>query len=346
MLVAVNQMRHQKRIYLVSVLILAIFSILAIGLDRIFLPKTGVLLILQAAVVIISIIATRKMSIFSGFFCALVYNYFFTAPVYSLHMTDAQDIINTIVFLTVAFITSQFADSYRTQSEALKQAEIRTNILLSVSHDLRTPLSGIIGNLSTFLEYRDKIAREQSDELVAGALAESHRLHRYIENLLQATKLQNQSVNLSCQQQSIWPILQKVAKRFDSPRVILNRHSEQDIVSIQGSLVEQAIYNLVDNALKYSAEDTEVVLECDRVDEQVIVNIHDDGPGVDESMKSRMFDLFYSKRMGDQGEGGSGIGLTVAKGIVEAHGGRLQVLDKDTGLTMQVTLPFCDEEQG
>ncbi|MCB1754194.1 MAG: PAS domain-containing sensor histidine kinase [Gammaproteobacteria bacterium] len=325
--------------YLIACLVVISFSGIAVILESLFLPKTGVLLVLQLSVVLVSIISNRLATTLAGLFCALVFNYFFTTPLYSLHMTEITDIINTLIFIIVAVITSEASSRYRKINEALKQAEIRSNILLSISHDLRTPLAAIIGALSTFKEYKNKIPQDKQKELIDGALEESHRLHHYVENLLQVTRMKNQLREPNLSAQPIWPILERAAKRFDPDRIALSKKSALPLVHIQGSLFEQAIYNIIDNAIKYSPVNQKVIIEAWHLDNRIYINITDKGPGIPEEFREKVFDLFFSSRLGDIGSGGSGIGLTVAKSIIEAHNGTLSTKPCQQGCVMEITLP-------
>ncbi len=344
MLNSLDEARFNKRGILISLLVITACLLLAILLDHLFLPKSGILLVLQLGVIILSIVGSKAIAIMSGVLSALVYNYFFTEPRYSLHMTDAEDIVNTLVFLTIAFITSHFAYFHRTQREALKQAELRTSILLSVSHDLRTPLSGIIGTLSTYQEYQQQLSAEERDELLNGALEETHRLHHYIENLLHVIKLQNNKIKLMPTTQPIWPILLKVKERLDNPRVMIEKISNIPEVNVQDTFLEQAIYNLVDNALKFSPEKSTVRVQVFNDAYKVRILVSDQGPGIPPELREKVFDVFYSNRSGDAGEGGTGLGLTVARGIIAAHNGTLKALPTTEGCTMEISLPISETE--
>lgn len=336
-----SKVLNKKRYsYAFAISIVLLFSLLAYVLSLIILPKTGILLILQLAVVVVSVSSSRIVTTFSGVMCALVFNYFFTNPLYSFHMNNAEDIINTVIFIVVATLTSEFSIRYRKKSEALEQAEIRSNILLSVSHDLRTPLANIIGSLSTFKEYKDKINSEERERLIDGAIDESHRLHNYVENILQLTRLKNNTFNCFFVTQSIWPVIKKVDARFLNSRLIISKTDNLKDVTIQESLLEQAIYNIVDNALKYSPHNTKVMLEVDSDTEFTRIRISDNGPGIAKEKLQQIFELFYSSRIGDSGEGGSGIGLTVSKGIVEAHKGFIEAKASDKGCIIEIKLPI------
>ncbi|MDF4603529.1 DUF4118 domain-containing protein, partial [Vibrio parahaemolyticus] len=166
-------------------------------LDQLFGSTAAVLLILQLAVVVVAFQCNSRFAYAAAVIEALSFNFFFTTPRYSLQMFRPEDIFNLVVFMVVAFITSTFADLYRRQQGELKQTKLQNSILLSVSHDLRTPLATIIGTLTTLNEYMPKLNDLERKELLDSATSESHRLHQYIENLLQATKLQHGTLKIT-----------------------------------------------------------------------------------------------------------------------------------------------------
>ena len=305
-----------------------------------FLSNIATLLILQLGVVSVAFLTDKLPSIISGIIGALTYNYLFTKPYFSLHMAEYEDFINMLVFLIIAVITSQLAAYYKQQRQQLKQAELRASILLSVSHDLRTPLSTVIGTLETLREYQQKLPQIQKDELLSTALEESHRLHRYIENLLQATKIQHGAVNLQFIDSNLTVLVSDVINRFNTTRLSTELPLNLPLIAIQPHLLEQAIYNLIDNALSYSNTNLPVVVAVLLTANELKIQVIDQGPGISKHDQQRIFELFYSSRQGDRGEGGTGLGLHVAAGIVQAHQGTLSVVPTDKGCTMQITLPL------
>ncbi|MCG8496654.1 MAG: DUF4118 domain-containing protein [Enterobacterales bacterium] len=332
-----------KAPFVFALLIVCTAAIFSFALDAWFLPTQGTLLILQLAVVITALPGNKKSAIFAGVLSGQIFNYFFTTPRYSLHMSDIDDIVNLSIFLIVAVMMGYLAELYRAKEEALEKAELRASILMSVSHDLRTPLSTIIGSLGTLQEYQDKLPEQEREVLLQGALEESHRLHRYIENLLQATKL-HQGIKLNGVSQPLLPIVNNVIKRFGSERVRLERTDTIPNVMASGYLLEQAIYNVVDNALKYSPSERQVILRVAVETSLVHLDVIDEGPGIARAQKEAVFDLFFSTRTGDTGHGGSGIGLTVSRGIIEAHHGHIALLPCDKGCTVRISLPSNGSE--
>ncbi|WP_340680822.1 DUF4118 domain-containing protein [Paraglaciecola sp.] len=307
-----------------------------------FLSNIATLLILQLGVVTVAFLTDKFPSILSGIIGALAYNYLFTKPYFSLHMAEYEDFINMLVFLIIAIITSQLAAYYKQQRQQLKQAELRASILLSVSHDLRTPLSTVIGTLETLREYQQKLPQIQQDELLSTALDESHRLHRYIENLLQATKFQHGAVNLQFVESDLTVLLSDVINRFNTTRLSAELPLTMPLIAIQPHLLEQAIYNLIDNALSYSDTNLPVVVTVLLAPNELKIQVIDQGPGISKHDEQRIFELFFSSRQGDRGEGGTGLGLHVAAGIVQAHQGTLSVLSTGQGCTMQIALPLAE----
>lgn len=325
--------------YIFGMLVVSIAGLISFILDAWFLPTQGTLLILQLAVLITALSGDKRSAIFAGLLSGITFNYFFTSPRFSLHMSDVDDIVNLLIFVIVAIITGYLAAFYKTQQEALERAELRASILMSVSHDLRTPLSTIIGTLSTLQEYDDRLQKFEKAELLQGALEESHRLHRYIENLLQATKLQ-QGIKLNGIQQSITPIISRIVDRFNTERIDVIQCNEPQLVYASTYLLEQAIYNVIDNALKYSPPDSPVTIKYGADATTLTIDIFDEGPGINPDHRNMVFALFFSSRKGDAGHGGSGVGLTVSKGIIEAHNGSISILPDTKGCAVRIMLPL------
>lgn len=331
--------------WLFTLLVIALSGSVAFLLDAWFLPQLGTLLLLLLGVIIVALFTNRLNAIIASLLGALVFNVLFTEPRYSVHMTEIEDIVNMLVFLIIGVVTGQLATYYREQQQALKQAQLRSSILLSVSHDLRTPLSTIIGSLSSIQSYGDNLSKAEYEELLSGALEESHRLHRYIENLLKATKLQQGQMKLFTSSQSVLPVVEAVKVRFNNPRISIHSAPDLPEAEIQSSLLEQALYNLVDNALKYSPEGTPVQIRINSDANTLQIQVCDQGPGIPLAKLSHLFELFSSSRQGDSGIGGTGLGLAVAAGIVAAHKGKIEHIPSQQGCVMAISLPVSQQEE-
>lgn len=331
--------------YLLSASVLIVALVVSLGFEHWLGSTIAVLLILQLSVVVIALQCHSRIAYAAAIIEAVGFNFLFTTPRYSLQMFHLDDIINLLVFIVVAFTTSQLAERYRRQQHVLEQVQQRHQILLSVSHDLRTPLAGIIGNLSTFKEYETQLQVDEKDELLDSAIKESHRLHQYIENLLQATKLQHGVVRIQKQQESIVHIVRSVIARLSSPTVDIDVVVTGDVATVDASrsLLEQALFNVLHNALRYSPKDKQVIVTIYQNQQSVVIDVYNQGQSLQPYDAERMFELFYSVKEKRSDDSGSGLGLSVAKGVVSAHQGQIESVEVQQGCLIRISLPISQQ---
>ncbi|MBM4906874.1 DUF4118 domain-containing protein [Vibrio parahaemolyticus] len=311
-------------------------------LDQLFDSTAAVLLILQLAVVVVAFQCSSRFAYAAAVIEALSFNFFFTTPRYSLQMFRPEDIFNLVVFMVVAFITSTFADLYRRQQGELKQTKLQNSILLSVSHDLRTPLATIIGTLTTLNEYMPKLNDLERKELLDSATSESHRLHQYIENLLQATKLQHGTLKITKKAEPIANIVRDAVSRLPNytEKVSMNMDDAVGYLSVSRSLIEQAIFNVLDNAMRFSPENESVEVSLSKQGSSCVIDVRDMGIGIKAEDAEKIFSLFYSGANNKSADSGTGMGLAVAKGIITAHQGEIQSMPVSEGTLIRIRLPL------
>ncbi|HHF3162259.1 sensor histidine kinase [Vibrio alginolyticus] len=311
-------------------------------LDQLFGSTAAVLLILQLAVVVVAFQCNSRFAYAAAVIEALSFNFFFTTPRYSLQMFRPEDIFNLVVFMVVAFITSIFADLYRRQQGELKQTKLQNSILLSVSHDLRTPLATIIGTLTTLNEYMPKLNDLERKELLDSATSESHRLHQYIENLLQATKLQHGTLKITKKDELIADIVRDAVSRLPNytEKVSMNMDDSVGYLSVSRSLIEQAIFNVLDNAMRFSPENESVEVSLSKQGSSCVIDVRDMGIGIKAEDAEKIFSLFYSGANNKSADSGTGMGLAVAKGIITAHQGEIQSMPVSEGTLIRIRLPL------
>ncbi|EHZ2748576.1 DUF4118 domain-containing protein [Vibrio parahaemolyticus] len=311
-------------------------------LDQLFGSTAAVLLILQLAVVVVAFQCNSRFAYAAAVIEALSFNFFFTTPRYSLQMFRPEDIFNLVVFMVVAFITSTFADLYRRQQGELKQTKLQNSILLSVSHDLRTPLATIIGTLTTLNEYMPKLNDLERKELLDSATSESHRLHQYIENLLQATKLQHGTLKITKKDESIANIVRDAVSRLPNytEKVSMEMDDAVGYLSVSRSLIEQAIFNVLDNAMRFSPENEPVEVSLSKQGSSCVIDVRDMGIGIKAEDAEKIFSLFYSGANNKSADSGTGMGLAVAKGIITAHQGEIQSMPVSEGTLIRIRLPL------
>jgi two-component system, OmpR family, sensor histidine kinase KdpD len=243
-------------------------------------------------------------------------------------------------------------------SEDLEKAHVtaeterlRAALLASVSHDLRTPLASIIGSTSSLIDIGDKLGPEQRSELLQTVLGEAERLNRYIQNLLDMTRLGHGGLQLHRDWVDINDILSAALSRLrldlGKVRVEIAIAPEATLLYVHGALLEQALVNLLDNAARYSPEGGVISIEARRRDEALIIDVTDQGPGIPEAERDKVFDMFYSIGKGDRGAAGTGLGLAICRGLIGAHGGQVEVLagPDGKGARMRITLPWIEYVQ-
>ena len=214
----------------------------------------------------------------------------------------------------------------RIQSEAEK---LRTALLSSISHDLRTPLSSIIGSATTLNDMHKSLTKEDRAELMQNILHESNRLNRFVQNLLDMTKLGHGNLHLNREWcGDVRDILGRATKRLQRElrnfRVVYKINNEVSNFYVDPVLFEQVLVNILENAAKYSKPETNIIVSTESLTDHAELRIADEGPGIPEADREKIFDMFYRVRSGDSTVAGTGLGLAICRGLVEAHGGTIR----------------------
>lgn len=212
------------------------------------------------------------------------------------------------------------------------QEELRVNLLRAISHDLRTPLTSISGNAALLLEEGGVLAPAKKRALYSDIYDDAMWLVNLVENLLSITRIENGTMDLSVQPELIDEVFREALAHLD-------RHaSEHDIkvkladdmlmADMDVRLIVQVIINLLNNAIKYTPQGSHITLQARKIGRNVRIMVADDGPGVSEEDKKRLFEMFFTGgtrgRSSDSGRG-LGLGLSLCESIVEAHGSSIKV---------------------
>jgi two-component system sensor histidine kinase KdpD len=233
-------------------------------------------------------------------------------------------------------------ESAHVESETEK---LRTALLSSVSHDLRSPLSSVIGAASSLTAYGETMPPGDRQELLESIRSEGERLDRYIQNLLDMTRLGSGGLKLQRDWVSVDDLLgsavARLRKLFPSTVVETRIAPGLPLLYVHPALIEQALFNVLENAAKFSPPGAAVVASAEGADGKLVVAITDRGPGIPEEERRRIFDMFWSAGRGDRGRS-TGLGLTIVRGMVGAHGGKVEALDGPGGVgtTLRITLPL------
>lgn len=224
---------------------------------------------------------------------------------------------------------------------------LRSALLSSVSHDLRSPLSSMIGAADSLLRYGKDMAPEDRQSLLETIHMEGERLDRYIQNLLDMTRLGQQGLTLTRDWIGVDELVGSASRRLQryEPGVRIQCGLPADLppIHVHPALIEQALFNVMENAAKFSPPGEPIDVRVQQQeDNQLQIDISDHGPGVPEEDRRRIFDMFYSVERGDRGKQGTGLGLTIVRGIVGAHMGSVEALSgaHGHGTTIRLTLPI------
>jgi len=222
---------------------------------------------------------------------------------------------------------------------------LRSALLTSISHDLKTPLAAILGSAGALRSMSGQLTDAQKEELVSTIVDESERLNRFIANLLDMTKLESGAIAPNSSLHSIGEViggaLRRAEKILSRHKVALDIYRDLPLVKIDEVLFEQAIFNLLDNAAKYSARGSTIQINGRRDGDSVVLDIVDEGVGIPASDVERIFDKFYRVQKGDQVRPGTGLGLAIARGFIGAMQGTIGASNRTdrSGAVLTIRLP-------
>ena len=228
---------------------------------------------------------------------------------------------------------------------------LRSALLASVSHDLRTPLAGMLGAAETLESYGAAMDAADRSALLATIREEGRRLDRHIENLLDMTRLGRGGLTLRRDWIGIDELIGSAIGRLRrfQPDIRLVAQVDADIgpIWVHPALVEQALFNVIENAAKFSPPDAAIDVRAQRsAPDALFIDVHDRGPGIPAAERERIFEMFYSMGRGDRGQQGTGLGLSICRGMIAAHGGSVEALPCVAGTTIRITLPLRTPETG
>jgi len=223
--------------------------------------------------------------------------------------------------------------------------QLRSALLSSVSHDLRTPLVSIMGSATT-LGTVENLTESSRKELVATILEESERLNRFVQNLLDMTRLGYGALQPKREWYDLREVTGRAMKQFsqglENRQVSFDIPGSLPLIHIDPVLMEQVFINILDNAIKYTSQGGQIAIEASRNGGEMTLRVSDDGVGIPVEARDAVFDIFYRVRAKDARIAGTGLGLSICKGIVEAHGGRIAAQDSPfgAGITIEIALPL------
>ncbi len=291
-----------------------------------------------------------RYGIAAALFCVVFINYFFTYPHFKLNFTLAGYPVTFIVMLAITLITSTLTSHMKRQAEALAAAEkekMRANLLRAVSHDLRTPLTGIIGSVATLRE--DSLIQTdlQLHETVNHIYDDAAWLLNMVENLLSVTRIQVSDTHvkksIEVVEEVVSESIARLKKRLPQARIEAALPQDFIMIPMDAILIEQVLINLMENALVHSKSTQPVRLQVTADLSCVLFEVIDYGVGIPKDLLDTIFDGVPScESKSADSRKGMGIGLSICKTIVLAHHGTITAKNHTDGAVFSFTLPSAE----
>lgn len=287
-------------------------------------------------------------------FAVVCVNYLFTYPYFEINFTLTGYPITFMGMLAITLLTSTMTSHLSRQAMVIAEREkllaeaekekMRANLLRAISHDLRTPLTGIIGNSSLYLENTDLLSEKEKKEIVTNIYNDSNWLLNMVENLLAVTRIKgdNLSINTSLEpvEEVIAEALQKLHKRYPGTEIQAAVPEEFLLLPMDAILIEQVIINLLENAVVHSGSKAPIELTVKDLGTTVSFSIKDYGKGIPSDHAEDLFNgSSYTPSQTADGHKGMGIGLSICKTIITAHHGSLTGHNHKAGAEFIFTLP-------
>ena len=296
-------------------------------------------------VYILSVVMTARFTvgylngIAASILSVLLFNWFFTAPYYTLKVNNPTYLVTFVIMAASSLITSGLTSKLKVTSAKAKKMEqerFKGNLLRSISHDIRTPLSGIMGSGEMLMQMTKD--QEELYGLSKNIYEDANWLHGLVENILSLTRLQDSDVMLEKQPEAVEEIVgaavATIEKRYPERQIDIRLPDEFLMVKMNGRLIHQVLINLMDNAIKHSPLKSSIRINIEREEDYVITKVIDRGTGIKEEDLPHIFEMFYTKdkdRKDKDNIRGIGIGLSICKSIIEAHGGKIKAENNTDG---------------
>lgn len=280
---------------------------------------------------------------------ALIWNFFFIPPILTFHIDQADDLLLFLMYFVIALVNGVLTYKIRETESIARDKEEKENtiklyntLLNSLSHEMRTPISTIIGAVDTLKEQNSNLLNESKVELLNEIDIASMRLNRQVENLLNMSRLETGMIQLKkdwCDiNELIFSATRKFTETSSTHKIVFEPDESLPLFKLDSGLIENVLHNLIHNAWQYTPVNSVIMIKAKHENENLIITVSDNGTGFPEHEIPLVFDKFY--RLPHTKAGGTGLGLSIAKGFVQAHNGQL-VLENNTngGATFTITIP-------
>ena len=324
----------------------------------------------------------RNPAICASLFAMLCFNYYFLPPVRTWTISEPQNLVAWFAFTVTAIVAGELSayarrraleaehgkleierlytelqDAFEkaSQAEALRQSEkLKSALLDAVTHDLRTPLTSIKASATTLLEDNKErlLDDEGRKEFLEIINEETDRLNEFIEGIVGIAKIEANAMHIRknwCEvEEIINNAIQRAKNQLNSNHISINLERDLPSVLVDAHSISEVVYTLLDNAAKYSPENSKIRISARRAENETVeIAVEDEGRGIAEAMREKVFDKFFRAEEEDihTTSSGLGLGLAIARGIVESQNGKIQITDGDDNFKTKFVfqIPIGDE---
>lgn len=292
------------------------------------------------------------LGLIAAVFGVIAVNYVFTYPYMAFNFTIAGYPLTIVTLLVVSLVTSALTTKTKEQERLRLENEkvkLRADLLRSVSHDIRTPLTSIIGATSAILD-NPNLSQDEQRALLTDTRDDAQWLIRVVENLLSITRIGNDQAEITKQPEAVEEVLgstvQKFRKRFPSVEVAIHIPDELLLVPMDAILISQVLSNLLENAVFHGGGTTRILVSVIQESHWARFIVQDNGQGIPPQKIDSLFDgsLKSSESVPGDGKRNMGLGLSVCMAIVRAHGGSMEAHNTGSGAEFSFRLPLSEEE--
>lgn len=344
---------------IITTTLLMIFTLLAMLFFYLGKNTTSVAIIYILAVMLIARYTSGYApGIIASFIGVICVNYVFTFPFMQINFTMDGYPVTFLGMIIISSVTSTLTSHLKQKNQIIQEREkllieaeketMRANLLRAISHDLRTPLTGIIGTCSTFFDTKNSLTREDENRLIQNIYSDANWLLNMVENLLTITRISTTKAPIHTTPELLEEVISEAVQRFRSrlPDADVHVKVPEDyiMIPVDAILIEQVLINLMENAYYHGNPDKPIELTLTTDASFACIHVRDFGPGIPEEKLTTIFEGSPStpNQSGDSRKG-MGIGLTICRTIITAHGGEIYASNHENGAEFICCLPLKEE---
>ena len=335
-----------KTQYLLSILPVLVVSLVCFSFKHVIGYKI-VALILLMTVSVVAMLFEILPVLLAAVLSAVIWNFFFIPPLYTFEIGNTEDVLMFLLYFLIALVNAALTfkireaeKKARDKEEKEKELQLYNTLLNSLSHELRTPISAILGSVDMLKENQQNLSAESQGELLNEIEIAGNRLNRQVENILNMSRLESGMLKPKTDWTDMNELINTAIQKLlpSGQQFIFESKEHLPLFKLDSGLTAQIVYNLLHNAVQYTPANTKIEIEVKHEAENCVITVIDNGPGFPAEEIALVFDKFY--RLPNTKTGGSGLGLSIVKGFAESQNGTVKLENNPSGgATFTIEIP-------